>query len=63
MHVYGGVCLDEHDVERMHDDDGDLCDVPWWEFLLWWRRSTLSVCRRLFSWSVLSGCSVYCMHM
>ena len=52
LHVYCRVRLDERDIERLHDDNRDLCDMSRWELVRWGRGPTrsLHVYGRLLLW-------------
>ena len=41
--MFCGVRLDEHDIERLHDDHCDLCYMSRWELVCWWCGPTCCV--------------------
>ena len=58
--MHRGVRLDERVVWQVHGDNGDVCDLPRWEFVRGWRRPACCVFMRrwlLFgSWCGHSVC-------
>lgn len=46
VHVYGGVCVAECDIERVHGDSGNLRTVSRRQLVRWWRGPTHSMLLR-----------------